>query len=53
MNRITNVESYYLKSFICVQIDSNTWNHLTVYKQMNSSLFKNVTYKLFIHKSYI
>ena len=30
-----------------------TWNHLTVYKQMNSDLFKNVTYKLFVYRSYI
>ena len=30
-----------------------TWNHLTVCKQMISGLFKNVTNKLFIHKSYL
>ena len=29
-------------------LDSSTWNHLTVCKQMKSNLFKNkVTYKLF------
>ena len=44
-----------LKLFNCVQIellvqDRNTWNHLTVSKQMSSSLFKNVTYKLFVYK---
>ena len=35
-------------------LNSNTWKCLTVYKQMSSGLFKNnVTYKLFIQKSYI
>ena len=35
-------------------LDSNTGKHLTLCKQMNSYSFKNnVTYKLFIYKSYI
>ena len=35
-------------------LDNITWNHLTVWKQMSSGFFKNdVTYKLFIYKSYI
>ena len=34
-------------------LDNNTWNHLPVCKQMSSGLFKNVTYKLFVDKSYI
>ena len=33
---------------------SNTWNHLTVSKQMSSRLFKNkTTYELFTQKSYV
>ena len=29
-------------------LDNNTWNYLTVYKQMSTSLFKNkVIYKVF------
>ena len=54
--RIINVKYPDLKPFDCVQIqllvfDSNTWNHLTLCKQMMSALFKNnVTYKLFIYK---
>ena len=31
----------------------NTWNHLTVCKQMSSGSFKTVIYKLFFYKSYI
>ena len=32
-------------------LNSNTWNYLTVYKQMSSGLFKNdVTYELFTYK---
>ena len=32
-------------------LDYNTWNHLTVYKQISSGSFKsNVTYKLFTYK---
>ena len=44
-----------LKPIISVQtIDRNTWNHLSVYKQMSSDLFKNnVIYKLFTYKWYI
>ena len=35
-------------------LNSSTWNHLSVCKQMCSGLFKNhVTYELFIYKSYI
>ena len=34
-------------------LDSNTWNYLTMCKQMISGLFKNVSYKLFIYKLYI
>ena len=34
-------------------LDNNTWNYLTVYKQMSSASFKNVTYKLFTYKSYV
>ena len=35
-------------------IDHNTWNHLTVCKQKSSDSFKNnVTYKLFMYKSFI
>ena len=34
--------------------DNNTWNHLTVSKQMSPGSFKNnVTYKLFVYKLYI
>ena len=34
--------------------NSYTWNHLTVCKQTSSDLFENnVTYKLFVLKSYI
>ena len=33
-------------------LNSNTWNHLTMCKQMNSDSFKNnLTYKLFTYKS--
>ena len=32
-------------------LESNTWNHLTVCKQMSSGSFKNVTSKLFAYKS--
>ena len=47
----------YLKQFNCVSIellvlDSNTWNYLTVCKQMTSGLFKDVIYKQFVYKSY-
>ena len=28
-------------------LDNDTWNYLTVCKQMGSDLFKNVIYKLF------
>ena len=34
-------------------LDSNTWNHLTVFHQMISGSFKNFIYKLFAYKSYI
>ena len=35
-------------------LDSNTWNHLAMCKQMSSGLIKNeVIYKLFAYKSYI
>ena len=35
-------------------LNINTWNYLNAIKQTNSGLFKNnVTYKLFIYKSYI
>ena len=48
----------YLKPFNCVQMElvvlsSNTWNHWIVGKQMSSGSFKDVTYKLFLYKSYI
>ena len=33
-------------------LDRNTWNHLTVCKEMSFDLFKNVTSKLFTYKSY-
>ena len=34
-------------------LDSNTWNHLTVCKQMSSGSFKNnVAYKIFAYKLY-
>ena len=37
-----------------LELHNNTWNHLTVCKQMSSGSFKNnATYKLFIYKSYI
>ena len=36
-----------------LMLDSNTWNHLPVCKQMSFGLFKNVTYKLVIYKSHI
>ena len=33
-------------------LNSNTWNHLTVCKQISSGSFKdNVTYKLFVYES--
>ena len=35
-------------------LDSNTWNHLAVCKQMSSGLFRNnVIFKLLIYVSYI
>ena len=35
-------------------LNSYAWNHLTVCKQMSSNLLRNqVTYKLFVYKSYI
>ena len=35
-------------------LDNNTWNHLTVCKQISSSSFKNnVTDKRFVYKSYM
>ena len=35
-------------------LNNNTWNHLTMCKQMSSGLFKNkVSYKLFSYKSYL
>ena len=35
-----------------LDLDKNTWNHLTEYKQMSSNSFKNnVTYELFAYKS--
>ena len=35
-------------------LNSNTWNHLTVCKQISSNLFKNeITYKLYTEKSYM
>ena len=33
--------------------DTNIWNRLTVCKQTNSGLFKDVTLKQFVYKSYI
>ena len=30
-------------------LDSNTWNDLTVSKQMNSNSFQSITYKLFVY----
>ena len=52
VNRIISIRYQYLKSFNCVQIkqlvlDINTWNHLTVCKQMSYDSFKDVAYKLF------
>ena len=32
---------------------SNTWNHLTVCKQMISGTFKNVIYEMFINHIYV
>ena len=32
---------------------SNTWNHLTVCKQMSSGLFKNIIYKMCLQILYI
>ena len=44
----------YLKPLNYMQTtNSNTWNHLTVCKQMNLGWFKNVTYKLFAYKCYV
>ena len=34
-------------------LDSNTWNHLTVFKQMSSGLFKMLTYNLLVYTSYM
>ena len=34
-------------------LNSNTWNYLTVCKQMMPDLFKNLNYKLFAYKSYM
>ena len=35
-------------------LDGNTWNNLTVCKQMSSDSFRNnITYKIFIYKLYI
>ena len=31
-------------------LDRNTWNYLTVSKQMSSGSFENVTNKLFVYK---
>ena len=51
LNRDTSVKLRYLKPINCVPIkllvfDSNSWNHLTLCKLMNSGSFKNnVTYK--------
>ena len=47
-----------MKRFNCVQIkplvlDSNTWNHLTVSKQMIFESFKIVTYTLFIYSTHM
>ena len=37
-----------------LMLTSNTWNHLTVCKQMSSGSFKNnITSKQFTYKSYI
>ena len=34
-------------------LDTNTWNHLTVCKQISSNSFKNkITYEVFPFKSY-
>ena len=33
-------------------LHSDAWNHLTVWKQMSSGMFKYITYKLFFLKSY-
>ena len=54
LNGIISVKYQFLKPFNCVQtINSKTWKHITVCKQMSSSLFKNVTNNLFTYKSYI
>ena len=34
-------------------LDSNTWNHLTFVQKRAHACFKNVTYKLFAHKSLV
>ena len=34
-------------------LHSNTWNHLTICRQMSSGSFKNVNYKLCIYKLYV
>ena len=58
LNISTCVKMPYMKPFNCVKIkllvlDNNTWKHLTVCKHMGSDLFKDITYKLFVCKSYI
>ena len=48
VNRVQTNEGSYSESLV---LNSNTWNHLTVYKQMNSGSSKgNVYNKLFVHK---
>ena len=48
-NSIWNLKLSMFKQMIELVLDSNTWNHLTVCKQISSGSFKNVTYKLFTH----
>ena len=42
-----------MTDFELLILNSNTWNHLTVCKQMSTGSFKNVTYKLFVYTSHI
>ena len=47
------VQTNFLYWIELLVLDKNTWNHLTMCKQMGSDLFKNkFTYKQFTYKSY-
>ena len=52
--QMTDVKRNFLDCFEnLLLLDRNNGSYVTVFKQMSSGSFQNVTYKLFVYESYI